>query len=171
MNRLVVFIGYPGAGKTTLANYILERHEDYVMHDVLSYIEEYKDENGFLVNESDAILAYQDMYKDLIAKNANVILELGTNYPEFNVSQLKDLSLSRNVSVFLCVLDKDTCVKRVTERDRVFGEKQLRRRMARIFPEEHINFLRKYKLDFQSLKMKRDLVDLYKLIKIGHGLE
>jgi len=46
MNRLFVFIGLPGVGKTTLIDYAFVKGKNYARHDVLAYIDKYKDEQG-----------------------------------------------------------------------------------------------------------------------------
>lgn len=159
MKKIIVLIGYPGSGKTTLAGAFIQKHNQYVLHDVYQYIKQYKNVDGGLEDESMAKRAYEDMYSALEKNNQNVILELGTNYPEINADRLKDISNNANVSICICLLSVEECYLRVKVRGRPFAEESLKRRLERVFPAEHEKYFEKNNLKYHYLQMEQAIED------------
>jgi tRNA uridine 5-carbamoylmethylation protein Kti12 len=153
MKKIIVLIGYPGSGKTTLAGEFINKHNQYVLHDVYQYIKQYKNADGGLEDESMAKKAYEDMYSALERIDQDVILELGTNYPEINADRLKDISNNAKVSVCLCLLSVEECYLRVKGRGRPFAEDALKRRLGKAFPDEHEKCFEKNNLKYHYLQM------------------
>tara|TARA_Y100000310_G_C20478076_1_gene713388 strand:- start:142 stop:633 length:492 start_codon:yes stop_codon:yes gene_type:complete len=160
MRRLFCFIGKPGCGKTTLLNELGVKYSD-----VLQYIQKYLTSKGGLVDEVDAILAYQEMFVDLQKNGGDLVfLELGTNYPEFVINKLKESNF--DVTLFLCNLDKDICLERCSNRTRNFDKEQLIRRLNKPFPDEHLNSIKEHNLKFQHIDMGKDVEENAKFISI-----
>ncbi|PIY96759.1 MAG: hypothetical protein COY66_03160 [Candidatus Kerfeldbacteria bacterium CG_4_10_14_0_8_um_filter_42_10] len=153
MSNLIVLFGFPGAGKTTLANAFIGQHAEYRHHDIYRYIEHYRKPDGSLIGEEFTIKAYQKMYQDLEAMTGSTLLELGTNHPGFNIQKLKELKTAWNVIIVFCILDKQECLKRTAQRERAFEEQALLRRFARNFPAEHQNLCQQLELNYYLLDM------------------
>ncbi|MFA6392041.1 MAG: hypothetical protein WCW66_04830 [Patescibacteria group bacterium] len=153
MKKIIVLIGYPGAGKTTFANAFMKKYPNFKLHDVYEYIKKYKDESGKLRDESLAIKAYEEMYADLGKLNQDVILELGTNHHDFNAEQLKKIDNTVDLNIFLCLLSKEECLLREEKRDRVIDKEALMKKFERNFPEVHEVALEKIGLDYHYLQM------------------
>ncbi|MBU1952556.1 ATP-binding protein [Patescibacteria group bacterium] len=165
MKKIIVLIGYPGAGKTTLAKAFIEKHPGFILHDVYEYIKQYKNDDGALKDESLAIKAYEEMYADLEKMDNDLILELGTNYPEANAKKLKALAEKRDITVFLCLLSTKECYQRVKDSGQLFEEEALKRRLEREFPEEHEGFLKKSSLPYHYLQMGQSMDDQIKTVE------
>lgn len=166
MNKLFVLIGYPAVGKTTLAEKFIDKYPQFMLHDVYEYIQPYLNDEGALIDEDLAIEAYQKMYKALEVINQDCILELGTNYPEFNIKQIKSLSDKYHIKVFLCLLSKEEALNRASSRDKVIDEKSLIKRYNRIFPDEHKKYLDSLGLNYVELDMNIEPEILLKNLKI-----
>jgi predicted kinase len=154
-SRLIVFIGKPGAGKSTLikACFPAIKHTD-----VLPFVMKYKKDN--LLQENKTLLAYRKMYENLIAElthKHDMILEIGTNHAEFNIKNLKKIAKEFNVIIFLCLASIENCRKRVIKRGGWLGEEALEIRLARNFPESHIMLLEKAGLPYYELDMNKPL--------------
>lgn len=165
MNKVIVLIGYPAAGKTTLANAFIEKHPEFKMHDVYQYIKKYKRPNGSLISEEYTITAYTDMYKDLVALDGNIILELGTNHHEFNAKNLRKLKEGKELFVFLCLLSKEECLKREEQRDRVIEKKAMLKKFERNFPESHEKDFEAAGLNYHYLQMGQSLGEQIKSVE------
>ena len=93
--------------------------------------------------EEKNIVGYQAMYAHLAQlSESRVILELGTNYPEFNVVQLVGLLLHYEIDLLLCDASIDTCRIRVHERGFRFGGEGTERRLRRDFPNTFLKELK-----------------------------
>ncbi|MDD5342108.1 MAG: AAA family ATPase [Patescibacteria group bacterium] len=156
MKKLLVFIGKPGVGKTTLINKVFP---DQKIIDVQPYVWSYK-VNG-RVPEEKTLNAYQDMYRHLESLNdALVILELGTNHAEFNIKELKKLSQQFEVRVYLCTASVETCRARIKIRARGDDMEAMERRLQRDFPDEHIKQLKSAGLEYITLDMESPLSEI-----------
>ncbi len=91
MDKMLVFISRPGAGKSYLIRRFLDKWSDFKLVNVFQYIKAVKDKYGRMPEVLN-IEAYRKVYQDVVLKKGNIILELGTNYPEFNIEQLAGLS-------------------------------------------------------------------------------
>ena len=151
MKKLYVFSGKPGCGKSTLLNEMGVKY-----YDVLPYIKKYLDKDYSLLSEDFTIKAYSELFSDLSKTNDNkIFLEIGTNHPEFVFKKIKELNLK--AAIFLCILDKKTCLERCNSRKRRIATEQLIRRMNKPFPEIHLQFITKYDLDFHYLDMNNSI--------------
>ncbi|MDD5566865.1 MAG: AAA family ATPase [Patescibacteria group bacterium] len=160
--RLLVFIGKPGVGKTTLINKVFP---DQKIIDVQPYVWSYK-VNG-RVPEEKTLIAYQDMYRHLEALNdALVILELGTNHAEFNTKELKKLSQQFEVRVYLCTASVETCRARIKIRARGDDMEAMERRLQRDFPDEHIKLLESMGMGYITLDMEKSIPKLQRLVLV-----
>lgn len=154
-SRLIVFIGKPGAGKSTLikACFPTIKHTD-----ILPFVMKYKKDN--LLQENKTLLAYCEMFQNLIAElthKHDMILEIGTNHAEFNIKNLKKIAKDFNVIIFLCLASIENCRKRVMKRGGWLGEEALEIRLARNFPESHIMLFEKAGLPYFELDMDRPI--------------
>ncbi|MFA6272588.1 MAG: AAA family ATPase [Patescibacteria group bacterium] len=165
MNNIIVLIGYPGAGKTTFATAFIAKHPDYRLHDVYEYIKKYKRPDGTLISEKYTITAYTDMYQDLKNREGNIILELGTNHHDFNTEQLKMITDSANLNIFLCLLSKEECLAREEKRERVIDKEALLKKFERNFPEVHETALDGIGLDYHYLQMGQPIEDQIQFVE------
>jgi predicted kinase len=160
---LYVFIGRPGSGKTTLLRQ-LEKEYGCPRIDIFKFVSEYGLKEAFTKE------AYLEMYKYLeneLEKNNSLILELGTNHPELNIRKLKELKEEKNLSlnVFLCMLSIEECKKRCTMRQRQIEPIALDRRLKRIFPQLHKNFLETNGIEFIELPMEKPVEENVKFLE------
>ena len=148
MNRLNVFIGKPGSGKTSI---IKKLFPNKTAVDVYPFVIALHD--GVEVTDQAALEGYDAMYKHLLELDEQeVILELGTNHPELNVSEVKKLTKTYFVSVFLLEADKDTCRSRVHSRGlEMWSEKGLERRLERDFPNSYISLLEENEIHYHVI--------------------
>jgi guanylate kinase len=137
-NRLLVLAGKPGVGKSSIIQRISDGWTTIdVWHFLVPLIE-----SGEVPPEEKNIIAYQLLYEYLTALNLpRVILELGTNYPELNVSALAELQDRYEIDVLLCHASIDTCRKRLQGRGyRTQGE-GIERRLQRDFPNTFLTHI------------------------------
>lgn len=155
-NDLIVFIGKPGAGKSTLIKSVFS---DQKIVDVLPYAMKHK--KGSKIPETQTIHAYQEMYEHIGNRKSetDIILELGTNHPELNVKELGKLKGKFNLKIFLCDAPKHVCRERAVKRGRKFDRKALELRLARDFPNSHVKLLKKASINLEILDMKK-LLDI-----------
>jgi dephospho-CoA kinase len=160
-NRLIVFIGKPGACKSTL---IANIFSSYKFVDVLPFVK-FFETNG-VIPEEKTLIAYHKMYQSIDKiKDQNVVLEIGTNYPELNVSNLEKLQQEYDIFLFLCEASKETCRARVDQRVGDFNPEALDRRLARDFPKSHLAILKKADLSYTILNMEEPMENNIKIIK------
>lgn len=149
-NKGYIFIGKPGVGKTTLIKKMFGNKEFF---DVMAFVKKYEIEG--IVPEEKTLDGYRDMYKDIAKKNLNpFILELGTNYPELNIKELKRLSTIYDIKIFLLDASKETCRKRTLLRKRHFDKIALERRLNRDFPKTYLDLLQNENLDCVVINME-----------------
>jgi dephospho-CoA kinase len=152
-NKLLVFTGKPGVGKTTL---ISAAFPDKKVIDVRPFVIAYRVNN--IVPEEKTIDGYKDMYKHLADLNDPLlILELGTNHPELNISELKKLSNTRDIHLFLCNADTNTCRERMIQRNRGDNMEAMERRLKKDFPNSHLSLLENSQLRHTILNMEQEL--------------
>lgn len=159
-NIMFVFIGKPGAGKTTL---IKKFRPNAHIIDVLSFVKTYEI-NG-MIPEEKTLLAYNDMYNSFdIIKDKTILLELGTNYPELNIAQLEKMQNKYKVVIYLCNASVETCRKRANTRGRQIDTEALERRLNRNFPLSHLKLLENNSLKYIMLNMETTLEENIKII-------
>lgn len=152
--KLIVLVGKPGAGKTTLIETAFPG-EKFV--DVLPYIERFRLPDGS-VPEDKTITAYEKMYQDMARiDNDLVILELGTNHPEFNIKKLEKLKQTYEIIVYLCLASVETCWTRARERGMRHTTESFELRMKRNFPATHQKLLDDVSLNYKLIDMERPL--------------
>ncbi|HYC34442.1 MAG TPA: GTPase [Candidatus Paceibacterota bacterium] len=159
MSSLLVFIGKPAVGKSTLISVALSTH---VHVDVMPFVTKYENKPGNSVSHEHTLLGYNDMYKHLdkeLKSSRPIVLELGTNHSDLNVTHLKHLSLKHEVTIFLCTASIETSRKRAIERNNNMNQKALEERLSRDFPNSHTPLFANASLDFIILDMEKPLAD------------
>lgn len=158
--RLVVFIGKPGAGKLRLLGLCFQIKKI----DVLPYVYAYK-VNG-RVPEDKTMNGYRDMYRDLSARREPlIILELGSNHPEFNVQQLVELQKKFNITVFVCTADVDTLRRRIIGRNRGDDMEAMERRLQWNTPDIYISLFKKNEIAYQVINTEKGIEKSMQLIE------
>ncbi len=154
--KLVVFAGRIGAGKTTLIN---AAFPDEVKVDVFPFINAYK-VNGKIPEEK-TLQGYQDMYNHLGTLTApTVILELGTNHPEFNAEQLAVLKKRFTVQAIFCIASIETCWERIKARGGWYDPEGIERRFKKDFPAIYAKPFEKLGIPYTTLDMERPLEEI-----------
>lgn len=160
MKKLIVLFGIPGCGKTTLAEAFIKKHPEFTRHDVFKYVEKYKDPQG-VMEENYSIKSYREMYHDLEKIDYDVILEMGTNYPRFNLRRLKRLKDQKNLLLIFCLLAREESYRRAKARgiirNFIFKDEYLIPRIHRNFPQGHAVRCDNLGLAYHKLDMKKDL--------------
>jgi len=160
-NKLFVFAGKPGVGKTTIINKIFP---DKKIVDVLTFIEVFRINN--IVPEEKTIVAYQNMYQYLAnIDESEMILEIGTNHPELNIIELSKLSDKYDIRIFLCDADKETCYQRAVERGMRHTKEAFEARMKRDFPNTHIKLISQSTIPYEIVEMSDSLPETIEKFK------
>jgi predicted kinase len=159
---LIVFIGKPGAGKSTLINSLFSGCE---VVDVLPYVLKHKQKGK--VPEAQTIHAYREMYEHIGGDElrGDLVLELGTNHPELNVEELGKLEKKFNLRIFLCDAPKNVCRERAIKRGREFNKESLELRLRRDFPASHIKLFKEKEIVFDIIDMTRPVKKIANEIK------
>lgn len=164
MKKLLVFIGKPGVGKSTLIKNAFPKH---IPVDVLTFIYEFRNPDGS-TQEDKLIISYQKMYEHLNSiKDDFILLEIGTGFPEFNTSTLKSIEKEYNLTIYLCTASEATHWERANLRGMRHSTEAFKLRMQRDFPGEHKLLLDKLLLNYSILDMEQPLD---KLVKILHNI-
>jgi len=155
-SSLLVFIGKPGAGKSTLIDLALYK---YNRIDVMPFVKKYEENEK--VPEEKTVVAYHDMYNflktELQSNKRNIVLELGTNHADLNINELKSLNENFRLVIFLCDAPIDVCRDRVKKRTHIIDDVALELRLQRNFPESHLDLLKNTSIKYVSLNMERPL--------------
>jgi hypothetical protein len=103
-NKLFVFAGKPGVGKTTV---IKSLFPDEKIIDILPFVMQFQIDGD--VPEEKTFLGYQAMYQHIAQHGDDLnVVEIGTNYPVLNISELQKLNQKYQVKIFLCDAAKET---------------------------------------------------------------
>ena len=150
--RLIVFAGKPGVGKST----IIKRLFDGIkIVDVRPFVLPYYDNKETF--EENTLLAYKEMYEHVSSlKEPLIILEIGTNHPEFNIEQLKKLQEQYDVVLILCDASVETCMERLKGKNYVLNEEWLELRLQRDFPNTFLKVLEPTDLDYKVISTEGD---------------
>ncbi len=162
MKQLIVFIGKPGVGKSTLISQLFTKT---IVVDVLPFVKQY--ENEGTVSDANTVRAYQDMYKHINDSDfdADVILELGTNHPDLNVGELLKFVEDFSLKVFLCDAPTHVCRERAMKRGREFDAAALESRLSRDFPNSHLSLFREAGVPYHVLDMEKPLLDSVRTVR------
>jgi len=153
--KLFVFAGRPGAGKTTIIKKLFFQE---TIVDVLPFVEKFRVEGKVI--EEKTIVAYQNMYCYLVnIKKPKVILEIGTNHPELNISELTKLQDNYEIKIFLCHTSKESCYQRARQRGMRHDAQAFEIRMRRDFPNTFIKLLKQTSLSYKVVDMNKSLED------------
>jgi len=159
--KLFVFLGKPGVGKTTLIQAALPTCRRV---DVRPFVRSY--EIGGVVPEEKTLAGYQDMYRYVGGLNEPVVvLELGTNHPEFNVQQLLQLQQKRDIHLFLCTASVETCRQRMNGRNFQDDAEAMERRLLRDFPNTYLQLLHQTSLHYHLIDLEQPLEETNKIIR------
>lgn len=171
---LLVFLGFPGAGKTTLARAFIKKHPKFRLIQVFDFMKgKLVGPAGEILDESYVLKAHDALYKSLVNINQPTILELGTNYPRYNCKKLnRFVNKEIDLKIIFCLIDKKLCQQRMAEglakgerkvpmKKEVFTE-----RIKRDFPRLYQTHCRNQKLPFYELNMEKGLVRNVKELEI-----
>ncbi|MFA6410834.1 MAG: AAA family ATPase [Candidatus Buchananbacteria bacterium] len=169
MARLVVLCGMPACGKSTLIEKFIEANSDFEFVDIFDYIKKYKDKTGH-VDPKNSLQAYQEMYSDIKKKDKNIILELGTNHSELNLTSLADLINKYSVRIIFCSIDKKICIDRIIQRalvdnKRIIHPQDLEEKFKRIFPQNHIELADRLNIDYFEMDMNQPMESRLEIIR------
>ena len=160
-NQLLVFIGKPGVGKTTL---LKELYPDSRIIDVKTFVLAYEKDGQ--VPEEKTEQAYHDMYSRISDQTDDfLVLEMGTNHPNVNVDELKKLSTNWNIFIYICIASVDTLKKRIIARPEDNDMAAMERRLHRDFPATHLSLLERANLSYFILDMEQPMTDNIILVK------
>ncbi len=150
--KLFVFIGKPGAGKSTIIRKLFPRRE---VVDVAPFV--LKTKRRGAVSDSNSLRGYRNMYQEFWKKKTIRALEIGTGFPAFNVRQLKKMTAKFDITVFLLDVSSAIALTRVKRRATLFDTEALQRRLTRRFPEKHKLFLDNIGLPNRVIQTDRPL--------------
>ncbi len=159
--KLIVFAGKPGVGKTTIIGRLFPEKK---IIDVFTFIEPFVIDGN--TSQEKSMVAYQNMYHHLeTIDEVEVILEIGTNYPELNILNLERLLISYDIKMFLCDLDKETCYQRAIERGMRHCPEAFAERMNRDFPNTFIKPLSQTSIIYEIVSMHDSLPETIEKIR------
>lgn len=154
---LIVVAGKMGVGKTTL---IQAAFPDAAHVDVYPFVHAHG--RGHAIPEDKTILGYRDMYHYVAGLTApSVTVELGTNHPELNARNVRELAARYMLQVFFCTASEATCRARLAIRGRPYDSDDARAidvRMRKNFPHE-------YQIAFEKQGIAYTLLDMEKPIE------
>lgn len=161
---LIVFAGKMGVGKTTL---IRAAFPDAVHVDVYPFVHAYG--QGHAIPEDKTILGYRDMYHYVAGLTVPVVtVELGTNHPELNARNIRELSTHYVLQVFFCMASEATCRARLAIRGRPYDSDDARAidvRMRKDFPRIYEEAFKKVGVAYILLDMEKSLEENVALLK------
>jgi AAA+ ATPase superfamily predicted ATPase len=158
MNNLFVFLGPIACGKTTLINEFISKNPDFIFLDVYKYIQKYKDQSDHVETDK-TLLSYKEIYHEIYKnQDKNIVLELGTNWIDLNLQNIKKLSKKFKVKIFFCILDEKICYQRALKRakenvTRKINKKDLSDKFKKIFPDNHLKLAVELNLSYYILNM------------------
>jgi len=157
MHNFIILTGRPGCGKSFLIKELLMENPNYTSFDVYKYIKIIKDHYG-KVPEQMIINAYKKIYEQIASATADIVLEIGTNYPGFNLHKLAEFSDSFKINLFFCHLDIEICKRRcliraTADKSKDFKGDSLDLRLKRIFPDLHQRFADRLKISYHDIDM------------------
>lgn len=161
MVKVYCFLGKPGCGKSSLLTSL-----NVPYWDILEYLTPFLQGQGG-VREEKTFAAYRALFHRVAqCDQQKLFLEVGTNHPEFVVSQLAQY----DSHLFFCLLDKATCWQRALQRGRKFASEPLLRRLNNNFPQEHLQILKSSHLPHSYLDMQHSLAENVEMIRQTIGL-
>lgn len=168
MNNLIILCGSVGCGKSIFIERFVNQHQNFTHVDVFNYIQKYKDESGH-IESSGSLKAHQELHQDLVKMDGDIILELGTNRAELNMNNLGRLSARYKINIIFCLLDAETCIKRVMARagksqKRIINKEDLEKKFKRVFPDNHIKLTQKLNLSYITMDMSLPFKDKLEVI-------
>lgn len=167
-NKLIVLCGHVGCGKSTLISEFVKDNPDFQSVDVFNFIQKYKDDTGYLP-PSASEQAYRDMYRSIQETRTDLILELGINHSNVNFQELGKLKERFDIKILFCLLDKDTCLERVYERQKKDPNRKihpdlLEAKFKMNYPEIHSSLAEKYEIPFEYLDMNLEIQEKIRII-------
>ncbi len=159
--RLYIFAGKPGAGKSTIIKNIFPNK---TCVDVLPFVEQFRVDGK--VPEEKTETAYRNMYRHLkTAEDRLIILEIGTNHPELNISEIEKLQNIYTPTMFLCDASRDICYQRAMERGMRHHTEAWETRMKRDFPNTFTKLLKQTSIPWHVVNMEGSLAETIERFK------
>ncbi len=160
MKQLLVFIGKPGAGKTTL---MTELFPELPILDVADFIYSHMKDGRW--PEHKTFEGYEEMYTALECQDGLTLLELGTNHAQYNIDQLARLKKDWDIRLFVCTASVDTMRHRVENRPGYTDMESIEARWKRDFPNSHLPLFEQIGIEPYFLDMEQPMSDNVILVR------
>jgi tRNA uridine 5-carbamoylmethylation protein Kti12 len=176
MPRDLIIFGYPGSGKSTIANRVVELTRGLYKHvDVLNYLTIIK---GRPIPEEEMERAYTKVYQEMESSTQPLIIEL-SGRPEQSINRTVEIRRNREPILVYLSCSKEKCLRDYARRGRAIPEGDLDRKIAEYTQERigkiargagvpfHVinteNLIKKDKLEIDEAELdsiSRSLLDL-----------
>ena len=159
-HKLLVFIGKPGVGKTTL---IKKEFSKTKFYDVKPYIIPHVGDGKW--PEEKTLDCYKKMYQDINKEEEDIVLEIGTNHAEFNIAELESLQQRFRLVIIICILPIEENKKRYIGRDEIIDMEAFEKRLHKDFPNSHMDLVKKSGIPYFTLDMQPTTEEIIEIFK------
>lgn len=154
--NLIVIIGRPGSGKSTLIKRWQPKRHGYRLHDVYPHMRRVAWIGQGRMDQTKTLEGYKALYVALAQERSQSILELSINHPAFNLAQLARFSHRFTIKLFFLLRNTKQCFAyKKKQRGTTFDSKQLKTRMRWPFPGVHERLAKRFDLQHQRIYMSR----------------